>query len=883
VFLGLFSRLGRRLIAILLGLGIALGFSVFPIALKAAEFTPIPSVSSGSRDVSSSAKNLLEQGMQAYYEGQLVSAIALWQEAIKQYQHESNQLGAAQAWTNLAMAYTLQGKGSEAKAAIANSLDLVPLPTVDSERLIRAEALNVQGILLLSWGQAQNALASWQQSSLLFQQARSREGVFRSAVNQAKALQMLGLYPRACQKLLDILELGEEKCSQLAITQLEAQLKPMVSLSPNHQAAWITLAIALRQVGNLEDSEAILQLILKKSPSPTQEGEIRFNLGKLFDIANEPLLALEQYQQALQFPLRPNQQMEVKLAELDLWSQQGRWSEVALNFPLIWSRLQQSPPIRGAIFARLNGIKQLMSIAQQAPVGLSLPKDEEVRALLEQTWQQTQSIGDRWGENYTLGLIGEFYFKRREWDLSRNFTEKALGIAENLRASELIYQWQWQLARIDVAQGHYKNAIALYQSAIETLKPISGDLAANPEIQFSFQRKVEPLYRELLSLILPKTDQDVVDQANLTTAKDSIESLQLVELNNFFREICLTRKPASIETLDKQAAILYPIILSDRLVIILSLPGQPLQAKISPVPKSELESTVNEFRYNLLLNDRQKHLDPAKKLYDWLLRPIEAELKQFSAIKTLVFVMDGALRNVPAAALYDRQKQTYLIESYQVALTPGLTLLAPQPIQQTSLNSLLAGLSQARLGFAPLKYVESEFKKIESLIPAQILLNQNFTKLNLRKELNSSVFPIIHFATHGQFSSRYNETFILAWDNKLKINDLESLLKDKEVEQGNAIELLVLSACETAVGDQRAVLGLAGIAVRLGAKSTLATLWSINDRSTSVLMDQFYSQLAQKKVTKAEALRQAQLALLKNPQYQHPYFWAPYILVGNWL
>jgi tetratricopeptide (TPR) repeat protein len=290
----------------------ALGLSVFPIALTAAEFTPIPSVSSGSRDVSSSAKNLLEQGMQAYYEGQLVSAIALWQKAIKQYQLESNQLGAAQAWTNLAMTYTLLGKGSEAKAAIANSLDLVASPTADLERLIRAEALNVQGILLLSWGQAQNAFASWQQASLLFQQARSPEGVFRSAVNQAKALQMLGLYPRACQKLLDILELGGENCSQLAITQLEAQLNPMVSLSPNHQAAWITLAIALRQVGNLEDSAAILQLILKKSPLPTQEGEIRFNLGKLYDIANEPLLALEQYQQALQFPLRPNQQMEVK-------------------------------------------------------------------------------------------------------------------------------------------------------------------------------------------------------------------------------------------------------------------------------------------------------------------------------------------------------------------------------------------------------------------------------------------------------------------------------------------------------------------------------------------------------------------------------------------
>lgn len=144
-------------------------------------------------------------------------------------------------------------------------------------------------------------------------------------------------------------------------------------------------------------------------------------------------------------------------------------------------------------------------------------------------------------------------------------------------------------------------------------------------------------------------------------------------------------------------------------------------------------------------------------------------------------------------------------------------------------------------------------------------------------------FPIVHIATHGQFSSNFEETFLLAWDNKINIRQLETILKGKSISQDGVIELLILSACETATGDERAALGLAGMAVRSGARSTIATLWSVNDEASTELMKTFYQSLAVGKKTKSQSLREAKLSLLSNPKYRHPFYWSAYVLLGNWL
>ncbi|NEP44312.1 MAG: CHAT domain-containing protein, partial [Okeania sp. SIO2H7] len=289
----------------------------------------------------------------------------------------------------------------------------------------------------------------------------------------------------------------------------------------------------------------------------------------------------------------------------------------------------------------------------------------------------------------------------------------------------------------------------------------------------------------------------------------------------------------------------------------------------------------------------------SQELYTWILRPVEPLLSDAQA-KTLVFVLDGKFRNVPMAILHDGEQ--YIVQHYALALMPGLQLLEPQPLSDSSLDVLTFGLSQMRKefpphnGFTDLNNVEVEVKEIKNQLPSRLFLNQEFTQTTLAERIASVRAPIVHMATHGQFSSEPTDTFVLAWDQGIDVYTLSDILRTRNAE-ANPIELLVMSACQTAEGDDRAALGLAGIAVRSGARSTLASLWTVDDKATADMMSQFYRELGQaggrsgsqpgnelsEPVAKAEALRRAQVALLESDQFDAPRYWAPFILVGNWL
>lgn len=299
--------------------------------------------------------------------------------------------------------------------------------------------------------------------------------------------------------------------------------------------------------------------------------------------------------------------------------------------------------------------------------------------------------------------------------------------------------------------------------------------------------------------------------------------------------------------------------------------------------------------YPIILPDRsQDVIELSSQIYNWIIKPIETEIetelpREKSQIKTLAFVLDGRLRNIPASVLFDRQRDRYLIQRYAVAIIPSLQLLNNLDSPPT-LNTLLGGLSEERTiegkSYASLTYVPEELEQIEALVPSLKLIDNTFTKANLKNTLQSNSFPIIHLATHGQFSSDPDETFIILSDERLKANDFNILLQQNKSQTNSPVELLILSACETATGDRRAVLGLAGVSVRLGVPTTIATLWQINDESTTKLTIEFYRQLKENLgINKAEALRQAQLNLWQNTEaeWDLPFYWAAYILVGRWL
>jgi CHAT domain-containing protein len=196
---------------------------------------------------------------------------------------------------------------------------------------------------------------------------------------------------------------------------------------------------------------------------------------------------------------------------------------------------------------------------------------------------------------------------------------------------------------------------------------------------------------------------------------------------------------------------------------------------------------------------------------------------------------------------------------------------------------LAAGLSEGQQDFPALPSVRREIETIRTFYGAKVLLDQTFSTSNVEKELQQESFTIVHIASHGTFDRDAAETFLLTYDGKLTMNRLAEVVGRVRFREA-PLELLMLSACETAEGDDRAALGLAGVAIKAGARSALATLWLIDDRASSELVIEFYRQLHQTEpaVSRATALRNAQLKLLDG-RYKHPGFWAPFLLLNNWL
>lgn len=162
------------------------------------------------------------------------------------------------------------------------------------------------------------------------------------------------------------------------------------------------------------------------------------------------------------------------------------------------------------------------------------------------------------------------------------------------------------------------------------------------------------------------------------------------------------------------------------------------------------------------------------------------------------------------------------------------------------------------------------------------LENREFVIPPFEAELQGTPYSIVHIATHGQIDSDPRKSFVLAYDGKITMDDLEQLMKLGRY-RDEPVDLLTLSACRTAVGDERAALGLAGIAVKAGARSALATLWYVNDQASSALVSDFYRRLAEGRISKAQALQAAQMGALDDARFRHPGYWAPFLLIGNWL
>ncbi|MDM9580334.1 CHAT domain-containing protein [Nostoc sp. GT001] len=811
---------------------------------------------------------------------------------------------------------------------------LIPVQAVNKEAQQQKEAdlLTQRGQKQLDIGQAQEAFESWQKATKIYQKLQYEDGITGSLINQNLALQALGLHYRACNTLLSALKLdvNASLCATTPQQPTESMEKLLTAAinkqtpSPVNLLGLHNLGEVLRRLGKLDESKKVLEEILSDAkwiPSVDTSGillslgstrqdiykQIQNKHSEMEDpffqkefvnfIHQQALESLDIYQQVVNTSNAPKEvQLQAKLRRLNLLLDFDNWLAVESNsgntrLSEVRTRITQQIqpavalllkshstfsqlPASYSIYAKLNFAKSLNQIPDQQFHSLAIE-------YAESALQTAKSTNSQRLQSESLGTLGKLKLEQ-----SQPYFEEALGLAQSVQAWDLAYQWQQELGKLYKEQRKYKEAAQAYSAAIENVTHVRDNLlATNADLQFSFKEKVEPLYRDYMRLLL------VDSNPNLEQVIQTNERLQIAELENYLQ--CGKLNLVALNDLKNLAimpSVIHIIDLGNSIEVVVQSPDKSLHhhsvdPKLVKVHANHLLQTLHDQKF---ANTRNfVIIDYSQALYNSLIAPIK---KYLPPDGTLVFTLDTSFQNLPMGLLHDGKD--YFLKHYNIAETLGSKVRQPKLLPKKQLRALIGGLSKSSPSFqavnAPkdlteLPSVLEEIANVKEQTNSSLsLINEEFTYKRFIKEVTTENFPIIHLTTHAQFNSVPQLTMFFSWDKPINLLEFDSLLKQKNQINEDAIELLVLSGCETAKGNKRSALGIAGIAAQAGARSTVATLWRVDDKSTALLMKEFYKELKDGK-TKTEALRLAQLSLLSNPKYSHPYYWAGFLLIGGWL
>ncbi|NER50042.1 MAG: CHAT domain-containing protein [Symploca sp. SIO1A3] len=834
-------RWHRFLICFLASLVSCLVFFPWLTPTTAAQF---PQSSVPLKVAQQSDQQLVEQGIENYQRGNLAEAIANWEEALTQITVAEDR---ATVHNNLAIAYRETGKLSPAIKHWQQAIELYRSQVEEEQELVIAELLLNQAQAYSDLGQHNRAIKLLQPTAEL--ELLQQEQLTKAAVKGAlgNAYRALGDYEQALAAHQESLDIAREL----------------------NNSSYISMA--LNDLGNTYVSRA--NRYQEQANSALLEGEIREYNRLTAALQQDRAEARELLQQSVEAArdVAPKEELRALMNLNRLLNKtQAQPTTILNNWQRVNQLLPSIPDSREKAYA-------LIQLAQNTP-------SQQSFQILEQALAISKKLGDARAESFVLGTLGKLHQARNEYAQGMEWTREAQFKAQQINAPDSLYRWQWQAGQILKATGNSSKAIAAYQQAIATLQTIRGDIVnASKDLQFDFRDQVEPVYRELMTLLL-ESPTKVVSSSQAKEVVDTLELLKLAELQNFFGDECVevavSQGGAEQGLRETNTVVIYSVVLDNFTEMILRSPDGSMSSYRVPISKQELEQEVTELRSLLERRQTYEYLPKTEEVYDLLIRPLEAKLAA-SKPSTVVFINDGVLRKIPMAALYDGEQ--FLIEKYALATTPGLKLTSRQGLDQQNLSTLSLGLTVARPPFAPLSNVEAEVTAVKDILGGNQLVDEAFTLANFQSQLQQQNYPIVHIATHGKFGADRQTTFLVGYDQKISIEVLDNLLRSRH--GGQPVELLTLSACQTAAGDDRSALGLAGVAVRAGVGSALATLWYINDESTVPLIEEFYQQLSQPNITKAEALRKAQLRMIADQEfdYNHPAVWSPFILIGNWL
>ena len=777
--------------------------------------------------------------------GQYAEALQVLEESLTWRRELGDRAGEANTLTGMMFVYRSLGDFEQALAMTQQALQI---RQALGDRAAVGGSLTSIGVNYTSLGQYSEALAAFQQALAVRREIGDLPGVANTLTNMHFLYRTLGRFEDALTASLEVLAIRRE------LGDLRGQGATLTSVGANYT-----------DLGRYDEALASFQEALSIR---TQLGDVQgqsntwFNIALTYESLEQYALALEAYDQAL------------RLRQVT-----GDRPREALTYSAMGTLLaEQDQPELAIVF-----FKQAVNITEAIRQGLqelSLDLQQSYLATVTDTYRQLADLllqQDRVLEaQHVLDLL-----KVRELDQYFN------GVRGDAQTAQGIDFWQAEQRITELFSQSEQNE----QS--EILPELSGD-RPNADPQNSNQGGSTELitppdtasptsFNEFLEN--PET-QRLVEQLRRTAQGQNLNPEILIGLQNQLQSL-------------HHAVLLYPFVLEDRLELILITPDRPPIRRTVAVGRTELNNAIQQFR-SQLTNRTENPRPQAQRLYQWLIQPIEADLLAAEA-ETIIYATDGQLRYIPLAALHDGDR--WLIQRFAInyITAASLTDFSDRQPDSASLHILAAAFSDINatydievggksFRFYGLEYAGLEVENIATEIPdTTLLLNQNFSRSGLEAQMEN--YNIVHLATHAEFVSGTPEDSFILFGNGEYIT-----LRDIANWSLPEVELVVLSACRTAIGGAlgsgEEILGFGYQIQRTGARAAIASLWAIDDVGSQVLMTEFYAALANG-VSEADALRQAQIALINNTittgtpnpnfSFAHPYYWSPFILIGNGL
>ncbi|WP_181016102.1 tetratricopeptide repeat protein [Pseudanabaena sp. BC1403] len=851
-----------------------------------------------SQNSQAEATRLLRQGNQLYQASLYRDAIQTWQLALEIYRTIKDRKGEATILNNLGTAYENFGQYQKAIDFYQQSLAIT---TQISDRKGEAMALSNLGGAYDSLGQYQKAIELYQQALAIQKQIGHRYGEATSLNNLGLAYNNIGQYQKAIEFYQQAL------ATQKKIDDLEGE-----SISLNN------LGLASDNLGQYQKAIVFYQqsLAIKKQIGD-RNGEARSlnNLGAIYKNLGQYQKAIDFYQQSLA--------IKKQIGDRD-----GEATSLN-NLGLVYDYL-------GQYQKALDFYRQSVAIAKQIGessiearslnnLGAAYERLGQYQKAIDfygQALEMQEKIGDRQGEAKSINNLGVVYKNLRQYQRAIDLHQQSLAIKKQIgdrqgeatSLNNLGVDFN-QLGQTEISILFYKQSVNVFESIRQSLKGL------REEEQQSFTNTIASSYRNLADLLLK--------QGRIMEALQILDLLKVQELEEYFKNIKgsdrsaqgvrllepekaisdkllavsldnskeinsqlakqiqqlpkseINKVPEYLQKIPQGTALLYPLILGDRIEIILFSPNTIPISRTVRISQKELETLVIDFRAGLLDSGSEDVKEPAAKLYKLLIKPIEAELTQ-AKVTTILYAPDGILRYIPLAAIYDGKQ--WLAEKYRISNLIAYSLFDFAPNLKTQPN-ILAGAfggkaNEKKFGQIGLPATLIEVQAIANSFQNSVtLIEDQFSRQAIEAKFKNH--NILHLATHAKFNVGVPDNSFIIFGNgdKIRLNEIS----DWQIPN---IDLIILSACQTGIGklgDGVEVLGFGYQVQKAGAKNAIASLWSVNDEGTQALMEAFYSELKKGDISPTEALHRAQVALIKSPKYNHPNYWSAFFAIGNGL